>query len=100
MSSQLEFKEDGPSIGETVMPPLLQSMMPLMDRKRITDGRWDLIKQQGKKTTVKISSRGLAGIRQSEEFTITIVDSGTLLMENPEWADSPLKPTITFKRFR
>jgi len=98
MSSQLEFKEDGTSIGETVMPPLLQAMTPLMDRKRITDGRWDLIKQQGKKTTVKISSRGLAGIRQSEEFTITVVDSGTLLMENPEWADNPVKPIITFKR--
>jgi len=94
----LEFREDGTSTGETVVPPLLQAMTPLMDTKRITDGHWDLIKQQGKRTTVKISSRGLAGIRQSEEFTITVVDSGTLLMESQEWADHPVKPIITFER--
>jgi len=98
MSSMLQFNEDGTSTGETVVPGLIQAMTPLMDRKRITDGRWDLIKQKGKRTTVKVTSRGLAGIRQSEEFTITVVDSGTLLMENPEWADSPLKPIITFTR--
>jgi len=98
MSSQLEFKEDGTATGETVAPAFLQAMTPLDNKKRITDGLWDLIKQQGKRTTVRISSRGLAGIQQSEEFTITRVDSGTLHMENLEWADRPVKPIITFKR--
>jgi serine/threonine protein kinase len=98
MSSRLEFHEDGTSTGETVVPPIFQAMTPLMDKKRITDGRWDLTKQQGKRTTVKISSHGLAGIKHSDEFTITIVDSGNLLMENPEWSETPVKPIITFKR--
>jgi serine/threonine protein kinase len=98
MSSQLEFKEDGTAIGETVAPAIVQTMTPLLDKKSITDARWDLIKQQGRRTTVKISSRGLAGIRQSEEFTITRVDSGTLHMENLQWANGPVKPIITFKR--
>jgi len=98
MSSQLEFREDGTATGETVVPNLFQAMTPLMDKKRITEGQWDLTKLQGKRTTVKISSLGLAGIRQGEEFTITVVDSGTLLMENTQWADHPVKPIITFKR--
>ena len=100
MSSQLEFREDGTATGETVVPTIIQAMTPLMDKRRITDGRWDLTKQQGKRTTVKISSRGLAGIRQSEEFTITVVDSDTILMDNPEFADSPVKPIITFRRLQ
>jgi len=98
MSSRLEFREDGTATGETVVPTLVQAMTPLMEKKRITDGQWDLIKQQGKRTTVKISSRGLAGIRQSEEFTITVVDSQTVLMENPEWENQLVEPITTFKR--
>jgi len=98
MSSQLEFREDGSATGETVAPTLIQAMAPLMDKKRITDGQWDLTKLQGKRTTVKISSRGLAGIRQSEEFTITVVNSSTLLMEISEFENSKVQPIITFKR--
>jgi len=98
MSSQLEFREDGTATGETVVPTIIQAMTPTLDKKRITEGKWELINQQGKQTTVKISSRGLAGIRQSEAFTITVVNSGTLLMENPEFENSRIKPIITFKR--
>jgi serine/threonine protein kinase len=98
MSSKLRFNEDGSATGETVMPAMFQAMTPLLDKKRMLDGKWDLIKQQGKKTTVKISSRDPLGLRIADEFTITVVDSDTLLMENPKWADNPMKPIITFKR--
>jgi len=98
MSSQLEFREDGTATGETVAPTFIKAITPLENKKRITDGQWDLTKLQGKRTTVKISSVGLAGLRQADEFTITVIDSGTLLMENPQFANSPVKPIITFKR--
>jgi len=98
MSSQIHFHENGTATGETVVPAIVHTLTPSMDKKRILDGRWDLINQQGKRTTVKVSSRGLAGIRESSEFTITVVDSATLLMEDSQWEHQRVKPVITFKR--
>ena len=100
MSSRMEFHENGSATGETVVPQLVQAMTPLMDKKRILDGRWDLIHQEGKRTTVKISSRDPLGIRLTEEFTMTVVDSDTLLLENQDWVDLPVKIIITFTRIK
>ena len=98
VSSRLQFLEDGSVTGETVVPTLFQAMTPTLDKKRVLDGRWELVKQQGKKTTIKTSERGMAGIRQSSEFTITVVNSDTILLEDTRFEGKPMKPIITFKR--
>ena len=99
LSSQLEFKEDGSSKGATIHPSFLQSMTPHENLDAARDGQWDLISQVGKQTTVKVTNRGMGGIRRTTEFTVTVLDSDTLQMEDARFADQPIKPFI-FKRIK
>jgi serine/threonine protein kinase len=98
-SSQLKFKEDGSSEGSTTFPALLKSLAPHENLDAPRDGQWDLISQIGKKTTVKVTNRGMGGIRNTTEFTVTVLDSDTLKLENTQLEDQPFKPFI-FKRIK
>jgi hypothetical protein len=79
------------------VPELLakvKALTPHEHKKPLQNGEWELIKQHGKRTTVKVTSRGLSGIRHSTEFTVTVLDSDTLQMEDARMKDKP----FIFKR--
>ena len=98
LSSHLEFKKDGSSEGVTIYPSFLQSLAPHENLNAARDGKWDL-SQIGKETTVKVTTRGLGGLADITEFTVTVQDSDTLQMEDTRLKDQPIKPFI-FKRVK
>ena len=98
-SSQLEFKEDGTAIGSTTPPALIKGLMPHEKLEGLKQGLWELVSQRGKRTYIKVSSRGLGGIRQFTNYILTVVDSDTLQMEDERLKDKPFK-SFVFKRVK
>ena len=96
-SSQLEFKEDGTSIGSTTPPALFKGLFPHEKMEGLKQGQWELVSQRGKRTTIRVRERGLGGIRSNTEYVLTVLDPDTLQMEDTRVKDRPFKPFI-FKR--
>jgi hypothetical protein len=96
-SSRLQFNEDGTAVGSTTPPALLRALFPHENSGGLEQGRWELVSQRGKRTTIRVSSRGLGGVRQFTNYVLTVVDSDTLQMEDESLKDEPFKPFI-FKR--
>lgn len=94
-SSQIEFKEDGTTVGTTAAPPGLEGFVG----DELRDRKWELVKQNGKQTTVLLTGRGLGGIKHTRELILTVLDADTLQMEDSDLKDKPFKP-ITFKRLK
>ncbi len=96
----MEFNTDGTARQTTTAPNLPDIPIPFLQAEGVQNSRWKLVEQDRKRTTLRLTRKGLAGIRDTSEFTITRVDKDTFTLkpEDTSFKSLPIKPIIYTRR--
>jgi hypothetical protein len=96
----MEFNANGTARQTTTAPSIPDIPIPFLLTNGVQDTKWTLVEQDGRRTTLRLTRKGLAGIKDTTEFTITRVDKDTftLMPEDSSLKSFPLKPIVYTRR--